>query len=385
MSSPTGSGPLSRVLIAGGGVGALEAALALHELAQDRVSIALLAPEPEFVYRPMRVGEPFAYPPARRYRLEEIARDLGAGLFGDSFKSLDTRHRVVTTQGGRELEYDALLIAVGARLRVPFDHAVTIDDATIDAQLHGLIQDIEQGYTRSIAFVIPAPMAWPLPAYELALMTAHRAYDMNQEVAVTVVTPEEAPLAVFGSAVSEGVAELLETNRIQTITSAYSELPEPGQLSILPGARHLRVDRVVALPQLVGPSTPGVPGEPMRGFIPIDEYCRVTHLERVYAAGDATNFPVKFGGIAAQQADTAAQAIAALAGAPVEPEPFRPLLRGILSGAEKPLYLSAHLTGGHGSDSTISEQPTWSPATKIAARYLAAYLAQHDQPAERVA
>jgi hypothetical protein len=134
------------------------------------------------------------------------------------------------------------------------------------------------------------------------------------------------------------------------------------------------VDRVVALPQLFGPPTPGIPGGAQGGFIPIDAHCRVRGLHNVFAAGDATDFAIKHGGIAAQQADTAATAIAALAGAPVDPKPFHPEIHGILLGADKPLYLSAHVTGSLGSSSQISEEPSWSPPTKVVAKYLAPYL-----------
>ena len=79
----------------------------------------------------------------------------------------------------------------------------------MDEQLHGLIQDIEGEYVHSLAFVIPGRMAWPLPMYELALMTAGRAYDMDVELVVTLVTPEDSPLAIFGLGASEAVAELL--------------------------------------------------------------------------------------------------------------------------------------------------------------------------------
>src|SRR5207253_11110985 len=48
-----------RVLIAGGGVAALEAALALRHVGDDRVSVTLIAPEPRFWYRPLAVVEPF--------------------------------------------------------------------------------------------------------------------------------------------------------------------------------------------------------------------------------------------------------------------------------------------------------------------------------------
>jgi sulfide:quinone oxidoreductase len=230
-------------------------------------------------------------------------------------------------------------------------------------------------------FIAPSPMPWPLPLYELALMTARRAYDMNIELSVTIVTPEDAPLSLFGAAVSEGVEQLLEKHGILTITSAHAEVPEAGRVSIRPGERWLHADRIVALPQLFGPSTPGVPKGPPDGFIPVDEYCQVRGLEQVYAAGDATDFPVKMGGIAAQQADTVATGIAALAGVPVKQTPFSPEIHAILLGGEKPLYMSAHVTGGHGSSSQLSELPTWSPGTKIAAKYLAPYLEARDRVA----
>lgn len=383
MNSPTHSQSPLRALIAGGGVAALEAALALRDLAGDRVTITLLAPEPEFAYRPMRVREPFGYSVAKTYQVAEIARDLGAGFVQDAFKRLDAENSTVHTEQGAGIEYDALLLALGARLRPAFSHGLTIDDGQIDEQLHGLIQDVEGGYVRSLAFVAPSPMSWPLPIYELALMTAGRAYDMGIELSITIATPEDAPLAVFGRTVSETVSGLLESRGIKTILSARSEVPEPGHVSIHPGNRTLRADRIVALPQLFGPSTPGVPGGPEGGFIPIDAHCAVPHLERVWAAGDATDFPIKHGGIASQQADTAAQAIAALAGADGEPKPFHPEIHAVLLGADKPLYLSAHVTGGHGSSSEISEMPTWSPPSKIAAKYLAPYLESRDQATVR--
>ena len=369
------------VLIAGGGVAALEGALALRELAGDRVRTELLAPDSLFVVRPSRVKEPFGYAVAHSYPLADLARDIGVELLQDRFKSLDAGQSIVHTEQGRELSFDALLLATGARLRPAFSHGLTIDDSRIDEQLHGLIQDVEGGYVHSIAFVAPPSAAWPLPKYELALMMARRAYEMQTELAFTIVTPEEEPLAVFGQKVSEEVGRLLEQNGITTITSARASVPEGGTVVIHPGDRTLRVDRVVALPQLFGPTTPGVPGGGESGFIPIDPHCRVRGLENVFAAGDATDFPVKFGGIAAQQADTAAEAIAAMAGAPVEPQPFHPVLQAILLGADKPLYLSAHVTGGHGSSSEIGDEPRWSPPVKIAARYLAPYLASRDRQA----
>lgn len=372
-----------RVVIAGGGVAGLEAALALRELAGERVNVTMLAPEAEFVYRPLRVQEPFAGAAARHYALDELARDIGFTLRQDAFKWLEPERRIVHTEGGEQVPYDALLLALGARPNQRFRNALTLDDARLDEQLHGLIQDVEAGYIRKLAFISPSALPWPLPLYELALLTARRASDMGQHVSVTIVTPEDAPLALFGSEVSDAVAKLLEDSGIIVISSTHAETPQQGEVALHPGGHSLHVDRVIALPELFGPSTPGVPKRDGFGFIPIDVHCRVPELDGVFAAGDATDFAVKHGGVASQQADVAAEAIAALAGAPVTPSKFNPVIHGIFLGGDRPLYLSAHITGGHGSSSEISDEPTWSPPTKIAARYLGPYLESRDRAVVR--
>lgn len=221
-------------------------------------------------------------------------------------------------------------------------------------------------------------MAWPLPLYELALMTAGRAYDMGIKLETTIVTPEDSPLAIFGSSASNAVAELLARANVRTISSAYAEVPSSREVVIIPGERRLEVDRVIALPELFGPVVRGMPlGE--HGFIRVDPYCRVPDVERIYAAGDATDFPIKHGGIGSQQADVAAQSIAALAGVSVTPERFNPVIHGMLLTNEKPRYLTAHITGGQGFSSEITDTPTWSPPSKIAAKYLAPYLEERDR------
>jgi len=375
------SGPF-QVLLAGGGVAALEAALALRDLAADRISLTMIAPDDDFVYRPMTVHEPFAYAAAERYPLERIASDLGVRLLKDSFARADQEARLARTESGEEIHYDALLLSVGARLRARYKHAITIADRRLNELLRGLIQDIDGGYVHDLAFVVPPRMAWPLPIYELALMSALRAYDMNVEVSITVLTPEETPLAVFGSGASDGVAALLAENRIEVFTSAYCEIPSPGHIEVAPGDRKLDADRIVALPELDGPSVPGLPAAE-HGFIPIDAHCRVRGLQHEYAAGDATTFAIKHGGIATHQADVAAQAIAASAGAPVQPEEFHPSISGILLTGGKPRYLRAEITGGHGFSSQISDDQSLAPSGKIAAKYLAPYLEQRDRAARR--
>ncbi len=362
-----------RVAIAGGGVAALETTLALAKLAPGLTDTTLIAPNADFAYRPLSVREPFAYAPARRYPLARIVEDAGAKLFAGELDSVDPAGRTLRTAAGQTIAYDVLVLALGARARPRFKHALTIDDRHMDATLRGLIQDVEAGYVGRVAFVAPGRMAWPLPLYELALMLAARAYDMDARLRATLVTPEDGPLGIFGAAASQAVAERLAAAGIETIGSAYAEMPANGELVLNPGDRHLQVDRVVALPELYGPGVRGIPlGE--HGFIKIDAHGRVHEIENVYAAGDATNFAIKHGGVGSQQADAAAESIAALAGAPLTPVPFDPVIRGMLLTGAKPLYLSAHLTGGHGFSSEVSDSPLWSPPSKISSEYLAPYL-----------
>jgi sulfide:quinone oxidoreductase len=378
------------VIILGGGVAALESALALSHLAPERTDVTVIAPNLEFVYRPMAVREPFGYGSARRYPLQRIVSDAGGTLLEDQLSWVDPEKHTLHTETGKAIEYDALVLALGAHAHARYEHAITIDDRRLDQTLHGLIQDIEGNHIHRLAFVAPGQIAWPLPLYELALMTAGRAYDMGIELTTTIVTPEDSPLAVFGSVVSGAVAELLEKANIQAINSAYAEVPSFGEVVITPGDRRLRVDRVVALPELYGPSVRGIPlGE--HGFIRVDPHGRVPEVEHVYAAGDVTSFPVKHGGIAAQQADVLAQSIAVQAGASLTAEPFDPVIHGMLLTDGKPRYLTARIAGGHGFSSEISDTPTWSPPGKIVARYLAPYLDALDkestdsQPAAPVA
>jgi sulfide:quinone oxidoreductase len=95
-------------------------------------------------------------------------------------------------------------------------------------------------------------------------------------------------------------------------------------------------------------------------------------VEDVYAAGDATAFPVKQGGIACEQADAAAEAIAARAGAPVEPAPFTPVLRGMLLTERWARFLRRETVGGAAE---AADHALWWPPAKIAGRYLGPFLA----------
>ncbi len=360
------------VLIAGGGVAALEAMLALRELASDRVDVELLAPEDEFVYGPLAVAEPFGAGRAARFDLGELVEAGGARLRRGALEAVDApRSRAVSSQAG-ELSFDALVIACGARPVPAVPGALTFTGVDALEEFQALLEEVAAGTARRVAFVISGGAGWSLPMYELALMTGSSL--RRSGVELLLVTPEEAPLTVFGQAASDAVAALLDAHGIELVAGAYAVGLEAGQLT-LTGGHRVDVDRVVALPRLEGPRLPGVPHD-TEGFIPVDPHGAAMGIERVWAAGDATAFPVKQGGIAAQQADAVAESIAHLAGAAVTPTPFRPVLRGLLITGEVPRYLRSELRSGQGETSVVAPEALWWPPGKIVGRYLAPFLAE---------
>jgi sulfide:quinone oxidoreductase len=358
------------VVIAGGGVAALEALIALRRLAGERVRVTLIAPQPDFVYRPMVVAAPFCLGHAARHPLAEIARDLGAALVHDAVAEVDPAARRVTGVKGTWLDYDSLLIAVGARPQPVYQHAVTFGPDGAPEALAGLLSDLELGYAKRVAFVVPGEVAWSLPLYELAVMTARDAWSAGiDDVQLTFVTPELRPLEVFGHEPSAMIGELLSQEKIEFVGSARAEV---GHGFVLASGRRIDVDRAITLPELAGPQLSGLPSDP-RGFIPVDGHGRVDGVEHVFAAGDATTFPIKQGGLAAQQAVAAAEAIAASHGADLDPQPYRPVLRGMLLTGGQNRWLRGP-AGDTPAASRAALQALWWPPTKIASRYLAPYL-----------
>jgi sulfide:quinone oxidoreductase len=225
-----------------------------------------------------------------------------------------------------------------------------------------------------VAFVKPAGASWPLPLYDLALMTAAECAKHDRaDVELSLITPEEEPLGMFGAPASAAVARLLDERGVSLYTSSFGVSGRAGSLEVSPGGRRLAVDRIVTEPRLVGPRLRGIPSG-RDGFIHTDPHGRLPSREGVYAAGDATAFPIKQGGLAAQQADAVAEAIAASVGVDIDPQPFRPVLRGVLLTGAAARYLRADISGCVGDDSVISRDAPWWPPNKLSARYLAPYL-----------
>jgi sulfide:quinone oxidoreductase len=368
------------VVIAGGGVGALEGMLALQHLAGDRVHISVLTAARHVTYRALSVAEPFGGDPAPRYDWERIAHDRGVRWIPDVVEAVRPDARELETRDGPPVAYDGLLLALGARPEPVLPDAITFTGPRDVLEVREAVEALRPGRRHAIMFVAPAAVAWTLPLYELALMTAEHGRRRGLDLHLEVVTRESDPLGIFGPTASAAVGRRLAAAGIGLRTGSFAEEYAEGKLWLeLEGP--LDADLVIALPRLHGPRLAGLPADD-DGFVPVDAYARVRGVDRVWAVGDMTSRPLKQGGLAAQQADVAAADIAArLAGADVRPQPFKPTLRGMLLTGEEPLFLER---GPHAPPSSeASPDFLWWPAQKIAGRHLGPYLESLGAPTTR--
>ena len=331
-------------------------------------------PRREFAFRPFAVGEPYGAARIFRYDMEALAARCGASFHADGIVSVEPGRRLATTRDGERLSYDYLLLATGVRMLWAVPGAVTFWGAADEGQVGDVVADLRAGALRSLAFTMPGGPSWALPLYELALFAASElAKSPGARTRLTVVTPEDAPAGALRPPRRRADGPAARGAR-----GGGRRRRPPGRLRGRAAAdRARRRDRGRRCDQPAPPggsSGRGPPHDP-DGFVGVDEHGKAIGAERVFAAGDVTAFPIKQGGIATQQADVAASLIACECGADVDPEPFDPVLRGVLWTGREPRYLYGRPTGGHGETSSLGERPQW-PAQngKVIGRYLTSFL-----------
>lgn len=364
-----------RVLIAGGGIGALESSLALRDLAGDDLQVDIHSPRDDFVYRPYSVTAPFQDRRDLRADMAGLSRRCGAHFHRGSIVSVDLERQRARTQYNDEVRYDYLIVACGARMLRGVPGAINFWGIADDPRIHDVIRDLRLGQLRRVVFTMPSGGSWTLPLYELALLAdSELAANEVDGASLAIVTPEESPLRLFGVEASRRVLDLLEARGIEFVAGTTPVKFAAGRLVKVPGPS-LEADAVISLPRLQGRRIHGIPTD-RDGFIPVNDFCEIRGVSHAYAIGDVTNFPVKQGGIAAQQADVAAEAIVADTRGQTSTSRFDPILRGVLFTGGEPLYLYGHLAGGHGESSAVSSEPLWegAPGDKIIAKHLSPFL-----------
>ncbi|WP_320668608.1 FAD-dependent oxidoreductase [Patulibacter defluvii] len=368
--------PPHHVVVAGGGIAALELVLALRAAVGDRCAVTIVVPDPVLRYRPEAVAEPFSGPRPRTLAWPPVADALGVELVTGRVRAVDGRTVVVDGDRAR-IDFDELVVAAGARAVDAIPHASTFRPESAE-ELHWAIEELEREQIGQLVLVAPRGCGWTLPLYELALMAARRAADASGDRGrVTVVTHEALPLEAFRGAGSDAVAALLDAAGVRLIAGHEVVRYDGARLTLHPSAE-LPAGRVIALPALVGPGIHGLPLDG-HGFVRVDERFAVPGHERVHAIGDAAAYPLKQGGLATQQADAVAAAIAARVGARRPPYVLAPRLRAILWTGGEPLYLLATMIGADTVDSQVARRCPWWPPEKIAAVHAAPFLADVDE------
>lgn len=351
----------------------MEGALAVRVLAGPDPQVDLVSPSDTFRYRPMAVTEPFGESPAAQLPLADLHASHDVRHRPGAVAEIHPEERAVELDNGAVLPYDALLVAVGGRPEAWLEGALVFRGPEDVDVFRGLLDRIRAGEVQDLAFAAPPEASWTLPLYELALLTsAWLAEEGIAGVRLAVVTGEEAPLEAFGPAAAHTVRDLLGDRGVRVLRGEAARF-SAGSLELAGGGR-VAVDAVVTMAEVRGNPLPGLPRDG-DGFIPTDTLGAVAGVDRVWAVGDATDHPVKQGGLAAQQADAAAAAIAAALGSPITPRPLQPVMRGLLLTGVTSAYLR---TDGEHSDAGFD--PLWWPPTKLAGRYLAPYLADRHRP-----
>lgn len=325
MTSPSPS----RVLIAGGGLAGIEAALALRAAAGDRASVTVIDPRPRFQVPSTAAGRAFDLGWSIDQPMGVVVEGAGARLRRGRLAAIDGARRIAMLAGGELMPYDHLVVAVGGRPQSSVTDALTFrghDDAPeLRALVDGIADAAARGARTELAIVVPRRCAWPLTAYEIALMTHDHLAAAGVEGAcrIQVVTAEERPLAAFAGAAGDQVLRTLARAGVLVRAGAAVRAFRWGRLEI-DGGDALPADRVVALPTLIGPAIEGLPADD-DGFVVCDPDGRIADAPGVRVIGDAcAGATHRRAALACRQADRAAAAIARDLGLPADDGPADP-------------------------------------------------------------
>lgn len=368
------------ILVAGGGVAALEALLALHERLGASRRITLLAPSGEFRYRPLAAYGGLVPGLRTAVDLGAVAAEHDAEYRRDHLDAVRVPKSEAVTRDGTCIAYQALIVAIGAIAINPFPGAVTLGLPRQEAAFEALVERVRVGAVQRVVIVVPPHLSWTLPAYETALMLRHASGLPSMRV--TVTTPESAPMDEFGPEIADAIADRLRDRNVELCPLTVPETIAEDELWV-PSLGLTPVDAVVVLARPAGPLVAGLPHDAL-GFIPVDGTGRVAGAPGVWAAGDATTQATKQGGFALQQVDAVCDDVAATltgerprdegaAGAPL-------VMRAALLDGDHVLYLRAEQESGRWRG-VASWDPLWSPPGKVAGGRLTDYLARRESAA----
>jgi NADH dehydrogenase FAD-containing subunit len=375
-----------RVVVLGGGFAGLESAFYLRHKLHERVDITLISDSNYFVFKPNSIYVPFGEDPEKlRTDLNEPTRRKNIDFIRARAERIDPEHGLVHLSH-MEVAFDYLIVATGAAMRpleVPglSENAVTIWTSEDMMKLRGryakLVEAARGGQRQKLLFLIPPASLCPGPLYELALMTDTwlREQGVRDNVEIAWSTFEGTYAQAFGPRLNSVVEEEFESRGIHGHRSFAVERVEPGEVKYAHG-RSLPFDLLVAFPPHVAANMFPVLPTDERGFIAVDpDSRRVAGYDRIFAVGDAADFPVKQAFLALLQADAAAEHIAADI-LQCDPElDFNPMNIYVMEQFDKAMFAQVPMrqTGVDLDDQEhykVGVSPVWRAGKKFVGTYL---------------
>lgn len=285
------------VLILGGGMGGVTAANELRQHLSRDHRVVLAEKNAEHVFAPsllwLMTGD--RTPEQVKRPLRQLLRS-GIELVLGEVRRIDPDKRQVDV-AGRLLNYDYLVVALGAELRpetVPGLSAGAHTFYTFEGTvaLRDALRNFNGG---KIALVISSlPYKCPGAPHEAAMLIHDYFRRQHKKVDIHLFTPEPQPLPVAGPQLGEMVRQMLEGQGItfhpkHKLTAVD---PQARQISF-EGSPSFVYDLLIAIPPHSAPALlkqAGLTNE--AGWVPVDRNTLATKIDRIYAIGDVTAMPL---------------------------------------------------------------------------------------------
>lgn len=285
------------VIVGGGSAGAPAARLLKKQLGPEH-RVSLIEKEELLVNR---VSLPLYAVGKRKKQHLSRSRSLlsryGVELITGEVQKIDPEEKKIYT-AGEELSYDLLFIAAGADLDRA--HPPGAADAGIDLQNFDGAERIRAALPHfqggEIAIVVASTtIRCPCGPYEYALLLEDwfRRRERSRDVSITIYTPEQAPLTLFGERVSGAVAGLLLNRNIRLHPGAQIRRIDSDRNLILfeGGGDSFPFDLLLnyagaAPPRFIGES--GLAGE--KGWLEVESSSMALRNDHsIFAVGDVTD------------------------------------------------------------------------------------------------
>ncbi|MGW3042100.1 NAD(P)/FAD-dependent oxidoreductase [Kitasatospora sp. NPDC001159] len=349
--------PKPHILVVGGGFAGLETAFGLRHLLGDRVRLSLAADREDFLFKPNTVYLPFGadedplhiHLPGPLFRRHIVFHQ---GTVAD----VDPDALAVDLTDGTRLRGDFLVLATGAAMRpqeVPglAEHAQAVwtprQMRSLGHRFQELKEVAEARQHRRVLFLVPPNNKCAGPLYEIAFMldTWLRRANLRPYVDLTWTTYESGYIQAFGPRLHHVVEQEFAARGIEGHTSAVVEKVGHDEVRYADGSVR-PYDLLVAFPPYVSAVDYQQLPHDERGFLHTHADTRqVRGHPRIYAPGDAGDFPVKQAFLAFLQADAVSQHICTVVDPQLlsRPRPFEPISMCVMEMLDKATFAQVPL------------------------------------------